>query len=177
LRPEKNIARLLRAIVQVANQTPVTLVIVGDGAERRALESQALALGLSDTVIFTGAIEDPARLLGAFDVFAISSDTEQMPISVLEAMAASLPIAGVDVGDVKEMVSPENSPFIVGQDSTTLAAAMLNLLSDAQTRRRIGAANRQRVCKDYTLDCMVRTYTDLYLGLIQSASRKQVHFL
>ena len=88
------------------------LVIVGDGAERRALESQALAMGLSNTVIFTGAIEDPARLLGAFDVFAISSDTEQMPISVLEAMAAGLPIAGVDVGDVKEMVSIENRQFI-----------------------------------------------------------------
>ena len=141
---------------------PASLVIVGDGAERPALKSQALEMGLSDTVIFTGAVEDPARLLGAFDVFAISSDTEQMPISVLEAMAAGLPIAGVDVGDVKEMVSPENSPFIVDQDSPTLAASMLDLLSDADRRRRIGAANRQRVCKDYTLDRMVRSYTDLY---------------
>jgi glycosyltransferase involved in cell wall biosynthesis len=133
-------------------------------------------MGLSDTVIFTGPVEDPARLLGAFDVFALSSDTEQMPISVLEAMAASLPIAGVNVGDVKEMVSSENSPFIVDQDSTALAATMLDLLSDADGRRRIGTANMQRVGKDYTLNRMVRAYTDLYLALIQSDSRSQASY-
>jgi glycosyltransferase involved in cell wall biosynthesis len=173
LRPEKNITRLLHALAQVAERTPVTLVIVGDGAERRALESQVLALGLGDTVIFTGAIEDPARLLGAFDVFAISSDTEQMPISVLEAMAAGLPIAGVDVGDVKEMVSLQNRQFIVDRRSQPLAVAISDLLADSGTRSRIGRANRQRVCKEYTLDRMVRSYTDLYLALIESASRNQ----
>ena len=79
------------------------------------LESQSRAMGLDDIVTFTGAIEDPARLLGVFDVFALSSDTEQMPISVLEAMAAGLPVASVDVGDVKEMLSLENRPFVVNQ--------------------------------------------------------------
>ena len=95
LRPEKNIARLLQRLCadrgakcQSAWSSSVT------AQSERALKSQALAMGLSDTVIFTGAIEDPARLLGAFDVFAISSDTEQMPISVLEAMAAGLPDRG-----------------------------------------------------------------------------------
>jgi glycosyltransferase involved in cell wall biosynthesis len=173
LRPEKNIARLLRAIAQTAERIPVALVIVGDGAERRALESRAVAMGLSQTVIFTGTIEEPARLLGAFDVFAISSDTEQMPISVLEAMAAGLPIAGVDVGDIKEMVSPENRSFIVNQDSTALAGALLDLLSDVNTRSRIGTANKQRVCNDYTLDRMVRSYNELYRALIRSAFKSQ----
>jgi glycosyltransferase involved in cell wall biosynthesis len=173
LRPEKNIARLLRATAEVANRMPAALVIVGDGAERQALEAQALAIGLSEKVIFTGAAADPAKLLGAFDVFAISSDTEQMPMSVLEAMAAGLPIASVDVGDVKEMVSPENAPYVLGQDSKTLAAAILDLLSDADARRRIGAANRQRARKDYTLDCMARSYTNLFSALIQSACRAQ----
>ena len=169
LRPEKNITRLLHAIAQVAKRMPLALVIVGDGAERRMLESQSRAMGLGDIVTFTGAIEDPARLLGVFDVFALSSDTEQMPISVLEAMAAGLPVASVDVGDVKEMVSLENRPFVVNQDSTSLAEAIFDLLSDDKTRSRIGAANRQRVGKDYTLDRMVRSYTDLYLSLTQSA--------
>ena len=176
LRPEKNIARLLKAFAQIKDKVPVTLVIVGDGTERLALKSQALEMDLSDTVIFPGHVEDPARLLGAFDIFALSSDTEQMPISVLEAMAAGLPVAGVDVGDVKEMVSPENWPFIVGQGSPTLAASMLNLLLDFEKRQRIGAANRQRVCKEYTLDRMVRSYTDLYLALIQSDSRTQASY-
>ena len=174
LRPEKNITRLLRAFAQIKDKVKVSLVIVGDGAERLALKSQALAMGLSDTVIFTGPVEDPARLLGAFDVFALSSDTEQMPISVLEAMAARLPMLGVDVGDVKEMVSPENRPFIVKRDSSALAVALLDLLSDGANRSRIGAANKQRVRKDYTLDRMVRSYTELYQALIESAFRSRL---
>ena len=171
LRPEKNIARLLHAFAQVKDKVAASLVIVGDGAERLALKSQALEMGLSDTVIFTGPVEDPARLLSAFDIFALSSDTEQMPISVLEAMAAGLPIAGVDVGDVKDMVSTENSPFIVDKDSPTLAASMLDLLSDADRRRCIGAANKERVLADYSLDRMLRSYTELYVDLIQSATK------
>jgi glycosyltransferase involved in cell wall biosynthesis len=164
LRPEKNIPRLLRAIALVAKRMPVALVIVGEGAQRQALVSQALAMGLGDTVTFTGATDDPARLLGAFDVFAISSDTEQMPISVLEAMAAGLPIAGVDVGDVKEMVSDENRPFIVDRRSTALAGAMLDLLSD-EKRVRIGLANQKQARMNYSLDRMVRSYTELFLSL------------
>ena len=128
-------------------------------------------MGLSHRVIFTGAIEEPARLLGAFDVFAISSNTEQMPISVLEAMAAGLPVAGVDVGDIKDMVSPDNGPFIVNKDSNLLAGALLTLLSDNKTRSRVGMANRQRVRKQYALAEMVRSYTELYLKLIHSTSR------
>ena len=90
-----------------------------------------------------------------------------MPISVLEAMAAGLPVAGVDVGDVKEMVSPENQTFIVNPEPNALAGALLELLSDGQTRSHIGETNRQRVHKDCTLECMVRAYTDLYLNLIR----------
>ena len=171
LRQEKNITRLLHAVAQVVERTPVILVIVGGGAQRHALESQALALGLGDKVIFTGPLEDPARLLRAFDVFAISSDTEQMPISVLEAMAAGLPIAGVDVGDVREMVSPENRRFIVNKESTALAKAMLDLFSDGEMRLRVGAANRERARTDYTVDRMVRSYTRLYMDLAGSAFR------
>jgi glycosyltransferase involved in cell wall biosynthesis len=167
LRPEKNLTRLLEAVAQVANRMPLALVIIGDGAERRMLESQSSAIGLDGIVTFTGVIEDPSRILGAFDVFALSSDTEQMPISVLEAMAAGLPIAGVDVGDIKEMVSLENRPFIVERESTALAKALTHLLSDSETRSMIGEANKTRVRKDYTNDRMVRAYTDLYLSLIR----------
>ena len=170
LRAEKNLSRLLQAFAQVVEKRPAALVIVGDGAERYALKSLALAMGLGDTVIFTGAIHDPAKLLGAFDIFAISSDTEQMPISVLEAMASGLSIGGVDVGDVKEMVSIENQPFIVNREPAALAGAILALLSDDNSRLRIGAANKQRARTDYSLDRMVRSYTDLYVALIESAS-------
>ena len=165
LRPEKNLDRLLRAIAMVAEQRPVALVVVGDGALRQSLESQARATGLGDKVIFAGALEDPARILGVFNLFAISSDTEQMPFSVLEAMAAGLPIAGVDVGDVKEMVSDENRPFIVEPEPKALAGSILDLLADGKRRLRVGAANRQRARQDYGLDQMVHSYNELFMEL------------
>ena len=91
LRREKNLTRLLRAFRQVADTTPARLIIAGDGSERATLEAQAAELGLGQRVQFTGHLDDPAPLYRSIDVFALSSDTEQMPLSVLEAMAACLP--------------------------------------------------------------------------------------
>ena len=118
-------------------------------------------MGLDDKIIFAGNIDDPSRILGAFDIFAISSDTEQMPLSIIEAMAAGLPIAGVDVGDIKEMVSDENRRFIVARQTEELAGAILNLLSDSETRLHIGAANRKHAWSNYTLNRMVHSYQQL----------------
>ncbi|MGH6975916.1 MAG: glycosyltransferase, partial [Stellaceae bacterium] len=100
LRPEKNLGRLLNAFARLENRA-TRLVIAGDGSERPTLEAMAQHLGIADRVCFLGTVREPQRVLAFFDVFALSSDTEQMPITVLEAMAASLPIAAVEVGDVK----------------------------------------------------------------------------
>ena len=90
LRTEKNVARLLHAFAQASTHRPARLVVVGDGPERPALEALATALGLA--VHWAGHIADPTPYFRAMDVFAMSSDTEQMPISLLEAMAAGLPV-------------------------------------------------------------------------------------
>ena len=103
LRAEKNLARLLRAFAAV--DQPARLVIVGDGPERPALEAWRASLGLAERVEFAGHIDDPAPIYAGFDVFALSSDTEQMPLSVIEAMAAGLPVATTDVGDVRAMLA------------------------------------------------------------------------
>lgn len=108
LRAEKNIARLLRAFRLVADIVPARLVIVGDGPQRTALETLAQEMGLGTRVRFIGHVDEPAPLYDEFDVFALSSDTEQMPLTVIEAMGAGLPIAATDVGDVRAMVSSEN---------------------------------------------------------------------
>jgi glycosyltransferase involved in cell wall biosynthesis len=126
-------------------------------------------MGLGETVIFAGAIDNPARILGVFDIFALSSDTEQMPVSVLEAMAAGLPVASVDVGDVRDMVSPENQAFVVEREPAALAGAMRALLADDDARSRIGAANRVWARKRYTLDGMVQAYTELYASVVPTA--------
>ncbi len=162
LRPEKNLARLLRAFQRVA--APCRLVIAGDGPERPQLEALAGELGLLERVRFTGHLPDPAAAIAQFDIFALSSDTEQMPISVLEAMAAALPVAGTDVGDVKAMLDPANAPFIVARDEAALAASMTSLLQDAGLRARLGAANRAKAERDYDQAVMFEAYAALWEG-------------
>ena len=74
------------------------LVICGDGSERQALEAAARANNIVDQVVFTGYLDKPELALAGFDIFAMSSDTEQMPYGLLEAMSAGLPVAATDVG-------------------------------------------------------------------------------
>ena len=134
MRPEKNLTRLIEAFaISVAKEPALRLVIVGDGAERPSLEAAAARFGVADKVLFTGYIADPAPVLALFDIFALSSDTEQMPISVLEAMASRLPVAGVDVGDVRHIVSDRNKPLIVDRDAQALADILSTLAGDGVT--------------------------------------------
>ena len=98
------------------------LVIIGDGPERQTLERLAAELGIADRVRFAGHVAAPAAEYARFDVFALPSDTEQMPLSVLEAMAAGLPVVSTDVGDVRAMVAEENAPLLVPKDDAALAA-------------------------------------------------------
>jgi glycosyltransferase involved in cell wall biosynthesis len=130
LRAEKNLGRLLRAVATLSAREPFRCVIVGDGPERARLEALAGELGIAERTVFAGHVDAPERVLGLFDVFAISSDTEQMPNTILQAMASGLPIAGVDVGDVKPMIGPRNRALIVAkQDETGFAAALQRLLT------------------------------------------------
>jgi len=165
LRREKNIARLIQAFAGViAAGRAARLVIIGDGPQRVDLENQAAAFGLGDRVIFAGALDRPERLLGAFAIYALSSDTEQMPISLVEAMAASKPVASVDVGDIADMVAPENRQFVRGRDADSLTASLLILLDDAAQRDRLGRANRLAAHARFTEHEMVATYDRLFAG-------------
>jgi glycosyltransferase involved in cell wall biosynthesis len=164
LRPEKNLKRLLRAFAVVAPATGARLVIAGDGPERPALETLATELGLGGQVNFLGHVADPARVFAGFDVFALSSDTEQMPISVIEAMAAGLPVAATDVGDVRTMLSAENQPAIGPREDDALASNLLILLHDAPLRARIGAANRAKAIAEFDQERMFSAYAALFDG-------------
>jgi glycosyltransferase involved in cell wall biosynthesis len=95
------------------------------------------------------------------DLLAVSSDTEQMPLVVLEAMDAALPVASFDVGDVRSMLSPENRPFVVGHSTLALTAAIARLVEDPQLRRTVGAANRARATEVFGADSMIRAHRRL----------------
>ena len=162
LRPEKNVGRLLRVFAMLEETLPLRLIIAGDGTECCSLKRLATELGIADRVIFTGRIA-PEAVLGTFDIFGLSSDTEQMPNTVLEAMAASRPIAAVDVGDVKGMVCEDNREFIVARDDAlAFAAALTRLIHSPQKRDILGTMNRQLVVAEYSQERMFSCYSRVF---------------
>lgn len=162
LRAEKNLSRLIAAFA--ALPPPVRLVIVGDGPARPALAAEVAARGLGGRVHFTGAVSEPAGLYRFFDLFALSSDTEQMPLSVLEAMASGLAVAATDVGDVRAMLAPANAAYVVPARAEALAGAMAGLLADPAARAAIGAANRARAERAFDQRAMFSAYDALFGG-------------
>lgn len=166
LRAVKNIPRLVRAVAR--HRDRLQLVVVGDGPERDAILAEAAAHGLDD-LCMAGFMDRPWRFVGLFDMFALSSDSEQFPISLVEAMAAGLPVAAMDVGDIANMVAPENGPFVVA-DEAGLADALGALVADPDLRARLGAANRRRAQRDYAEQVMVDAYAALYGEALASPS-------
>lgn len=162
LRAEKNISRLLHAFRRISDIEAARLRIVGDGPERGALRDLAEQLGLAGQIEFIGQVDDPSPFYHLFDIFALSSDTEQMPLSVLEAMASGLPIASTDVGDVATMVANENRPFITPLDPGLLAEAITTLARDPALRARVGAANQLKAKTDFDQDAMIVAYAALF---------------
>jgi glycosyltransferase involved in cell wall biosynthesis len=120
LRPDKNHARMLRAFSTASSGQDAWLVLVGAGECRSDLEALAQSRSAAPTrVVFTGPSPDPAACYQAFDAFALSSDTEQMPLSVLEAMATGLRVMSTDVGDVRDMLGDEAAGVIAPLDAVT----------------------------------------------------------
>ncbi|MBS7812021.1 glycosyltransferase [Roseococcus pinisoli] len=165
LRPEKALDRLLRACALVMKSgTPFRLAIIGDGPQRPSLESLAEELGLGDRVRFVGAMPDPAAAYRAFDLFALSSSTEQMPFSILEAMASGLAVATTDVGDVRAMLAPENLGQVSALSDVAFAAALHALLVDTALRLAVGEANRARAEREFDQEAMFQSYAVLLDG-------------
>ncbi len=163
LRPEKNLPRLVRAFAMLDAYPNARLVIAGSGPAGEDAKRQAQELGISHRVTFTGYVAKPERAYRLFDIFALSSDTEQMPLGVLEAMAAGLPVAAVDVGDVKRMLPLESTPYVYGCFDDDLARSMMQLCADAGLRKKSGAANARHARKHYSLARMCDEYDALFM--------------
>jgi len=160
LRREKNIARLIEAFSEVASgRAPgsLELLIVGGGAERQSLETLARRQGVP--VRFTGQTNEPEKFLSQMDIFALSSDTEQMPLSVLEAMAGGLPVVATAVGDVSQMVAEENREYVV--PPRDFAAALARLIDDKPVRHLLGRANEKKARQSFDENVMAARYAEL----------------
>jgi glycosyltransferase involved in cell wall biosynthesis len=171
LRPDKNHARLIRAVRALPAGRPVRLLVVGDGPCRPALERQVAESELRERVTFMGSQVDPSSAYHAMDVFALSSDTEQMPLSILEAMASGLPVASPDIGDVSGMV-PEGGGIVSPRgDEQALTEAIARLAGDAPLRRAGGVVNRACVIARFSVERMIDAYRAAFVAAL-NGSRK-----
>ncbi len=162
LRPVKGLDLLVEALSLAPPN--VRLVIVGEGPERTRIMATAERCGVAGRLLMPGFLSEPHRYVGHFDMLALSSHSEQQPISVMEAMAAGLPVVAPPVGDVAQMVAPDNRSFIVPRSAAALADAMTRLATDKALRRRIGTANRLLAQDHFAEDRMIAAYARLYGG-------------
>ena len=165
LRAVKDLPLLVRAVGGLPGK--VRLVIVGEGPERAMIEGAAAAMGIADRLVMPGFVERPYRFLRQFDLVALSSLSEQFPTSVVEAMAAGLPVAALPVGDLRRMVSTDNAPFIAEWPTEVrLRDVMQALVNDGALRAQVGAANRAKAVAEYDEAVMIARYRDLYEGAL-----------
>jgi glycosyltransferase involved in cell wall biosynthesis len=161
LRPIKNLPRLVRACAAASDR--IRLVIVGEGPERERIIAEAERQGMGARLLLPGFLAKPERYVGLFDIFSLSSDSEQFPIALLEAMAAGLPVVSTDVGDVAAMLSAANQDYVAAsRDDMALADMLGQLVIDDTLRQRLGAANRERALAEYDEGAMLARYTALY---------------
>ncbi|WP_108810380.1 glycosyltransferase [Sphingorhabdus sp. Alg231-15] len=161
LRAIKNLPRLVRACAAAGDN--VRLVIVGEGPEKEAILSEAKNCGMEDRLLMPGFLARPSRYVGLFDIFALSSDSEQFPISLIEAMAAGLPVAATDVGDVKSMVCQANHGLIKPvDDEAQFTEALTTLVQHEQLREEIGTLNQMKAQAEYNENKMLARYALLY---------------
>ena len=119
-------------------------------------------INASFSSVFDGTTEQPELVIGLIDVFAISSDSEQMPNSLLQAMASGRPIVATDVGDVADMVAPANRPFVVAKaDEAAFSRALLTLAQQPELRECLGTMNRVRAQNIYPEEKMFAAYRRL----------------
>ena len=160
----KDIGTLIRASAIASRTARLCLLIVGDGAERRDLEAAASAASEGRTldVRFMGHLDDARRWLAGCDVYANSSITEGVSLTILEAMAAGLPVVATRVGGTPEVLDDSCGVLVPPREPAALAGALVRLVEDPERRASLGIAARRRAETRFALDRMVDEYRKIY---------------
>ncbi|WP_084428180.1 glycosyltransferase [Roseimaritima ulvae] len=163
LRSEKNHSMFVDVAAAVLTQEPDThFLIVGDGPERAAIEDRCRQCGITDRVHMLGTRHDTPRLVAALDVFLLTSHNEASPVSILEALAAHVPVVSTRVGSIAESVIHGKTGYLVECDDVPAAAASVAaLLVDDHRNQQFGAAGREQVLRTGSLQSMVEGYQQL----------------
>ena len=160
----KGHVRLLDVFSRVLQRFPrAILVIAGDGAARSEVERRIQELGMPSSVYFLGERHDIPLILAALNVFCLPSETEGMPITLLEAMAASRPVVVSRVGAIPDVVEDGVSGFLTSPfDSAAIERALLTLAEDPERAARMGEAGRRRVFQDFNAETALKNYEAVY---------------
>lgn len=164
LDPVKDLVTLVKAFAVFRHsRRDAALVIVGDGPERSRVTAAARAAGVSESVLLTGTRNDVRQLLPAFDLYVNSSTTEGLSVTILEAMASSLPVVATAVGGNPEAVTHGETGLLVPpREPSALAAALLELAAEPARSANLGFAGRRRLEERFTLDGMANRYAQAY---------------
>jgi glycosyltransferase involved in cell wall biosynthesis len=161
LQPPKDVTTLLRALALVHGA--YNALVVGGGSELHAAEEERRRLGLEEVVDLAGERDDVPAILASSHVFVLSSRSEALPVSILEAMAAGLPVVASRTGGVPELVVDGQTGVLVpAGDPSALAAALQRLVDDPALRAGLGAAGRARVEEQFRLESFLQAHVDLY---------------
>ena len=168
----KNQFLMIQSFAQVVRDgLNAELRLAGKGPMKHDLLQLAVSLGVKDRVLFADYVENMPDFLRAMDIFVLSSDSEGLPIALIEAMACELPCVATTVGGVSEVLDNGQAGLLVApRDSAGMAQAMSELASKQDLRRLLGSRARQRVCERYGIQRMIEEYRGLY----QRLSWKQV---
>jgi len=164
LAPQKRIRDLCWTVELISNLQPeIHFIIIGDGPERQALETFARETQNEDRIHFVGHQAEPARYFPAIEVFWLASNFEGLSNSVMEAMAAGLPVVASDIPPNRELVVPDETGYLVPVEDNVARAKYTNiLLEDDDKRAACGAAGRERIRENFSVAGMVEAYAKLY---------------
>ncbi len=162
----KDYPNLLKAARIVLDQTQnVTFCAVGDGPDKNTVHKLANELDLGDRFIFTGFRKDLGNFLKMFDIFVLASKKEGLGTSILDAQAVGLPVVGCDTGGIPEAVKHEQNGLLVPpKNEQSLAAALLRLINDYESRKKLGQTGRQTVAQ-FSIEQTINKNIELYQHL------------
>lgn len=167
LSPEKNQGLLIDAMAPMLDPRR-HLVIVGDGPEQEKLAARARATLRPERIHFTGARQDVAALLASFDAFALTSDSEGLPLVLLEAMAVGVPVVATAVGGVPDLVEHGKTGSLVAPgDGTALLTELVRLSTRPQSALETAGVARRLVLERHSTEHMARAYENLYLRVMR----------
>lgn len=167
-RPEKNLKLFIQTIASLKSQgQEIFGVLVGDGSELEALKTYAQSLKLTqDDIYFAGYQENYRVFMAYFDLFMLTSYTEQQPLGVLDAMAAGLPIVATSVGDIKKMVSHDNNSYISDHIFVNEAHKLVDLIANHPLRSELGRQNFQKFQQEFKLETSLQARKQIILSAI-----------